>query len=193
MRHDSADTPTTQLSIKANISCFEQFLKNILRKMRESRIANEGDWLQIKFAARNLRRALCVALFISLAVAEGGELTRSLTRQETRDLQSEITVGRRIVVALAKYSKSASEMYGRTTSGLTELSLLTRTATIDVLHAAGYLSDSDTALARRYDAMPQQVSAIATSEQPLLTMHSKLGELVFDMRGTVTVRYDRKQ
>ncbi len=70
---------------------------------------------------------------------------------------------------------------------MNELGLLTRTPTIDVLHAAAYISDSDYALARRYGATPQPIPGNGTMPRPLLTMQSNRGELVFDTRGRVTL------
>ena len=118
--------------------------------------------------------------------------SRPLTPQETKTLERQITLGRRIIAALNQYSKAAREVNGESANmwsrGVTEFGLLTRTPTIDVLHAAGYLNDSDNGLARHYHATPQPVPRNATMAQPLLTMHSELGELVFDTRGAVTVR-----
>jgi len=151
----------------------------------------------LRLASFDSVRWLCVALFISFAVALADQPSRPLTRQETKTVERQITLGRRILAALAEYSKAAHEVTGESASmwsrGMTELGLLTRSPTIDVLHAAGYLTDSDHALARHYHAMPQHVPANATTAQPLLTMHSELGELVFDSRGAVTVRCEGNQ
>ena len=71
--------------------------------------------------------------------------------------------------------------------GMTEFGLLTRTPTIHVLHAVGYLSDSDFALAQRYRATPQPVPAnqgLATR----LTMQTDRGELLFDTQGDIKLR-----
>jgi hypothetical protein len=163
----------------------------------EGRVENEkARSRRLRLASFDLMRWL-VALFISFAVALADQPSRPLTPQETKTLERQITLARHILAALAKYSKAAHEVNGESANmwsrGMNELGLLTRTPTIDVLHAAGYLNDSDNALARHYHATPQHVPGNATMAQPLLTMHSELGELVFDTRGAVTVRCEGNQ
>jgi hypothetical protein len=71
--------------------------------------------------------------------------------------------------------------------GMGQLGLLSRTPTIDVLHAAGYITDSDFTLAAGYRATPQPVPAnqgLATR----LTMQTHRGELLFDTRGDIKLR-----
>jgi hypothetical protein len=137
-------------------------------------------------------RILPIALFVSLSIALADQPPRPLTSQEMKVLQRQITLGRRIVTALARYSKAAYELNGESanmwTRGINQLGLLTRTPTIEVLHAAGYINDSDDALARRYRATPKPVPADVTMAQPLLTMQSERGELVFDTRGDIALR-----
>ena len=137
-------------------------------------------------------RLFGIALVISLSVAVADEPARSLRPGEMKALQQPIAVGRLILDALSQYSNAAvhkvdGESANMWSRGMNQLGLLTRTPTIDVLHAAGYISDSDFALAQRYRATPQPVPAnqgLATR----LTMQTHRGELLFDTRGDIKLR-----
>jgi hypothetical protein len=136
-------------------------------------------------------RLFGIALFISLSGAVADQPGRSLRPDEMKALQQPIVVGRHILDALSQYSNTAREASGESANmwsrGMNQLGLLTRTPTIEVLHAAGYISDSDFTLAQRYRATPQPVPAnqgLATR----LTMQTHRGELVFDTRGDIKLR-----
>jgi hypothetical protein len=136
-------------------------------------------------------RLFAIALFISLSIAVANQPGRSLRPDEMKALQQPIAVGRHILEALSQYSNAAHEVNGESanmwTRGMGQLGLLSRTPTIDVLHAAGYITDSDFTLAQRYRATPQPVPAnqgLATR----LTMQTHRGELLFDTRGDIKLR-----
>jgi hypothetical protein len=137
-------------------------------------------------------RLFGIALFISLSGAVADQPGRSLRPDEMKALQQPIAVGRHILNALSQYSNAAAhEANGESANmwsrGMNQLGLLTRTPTIEVLHAAGYISDSDFTLAQRYRATPQPLPAnqgLATR----LTMQTHRGELLFDTRGDIALR-----
>jgi hypothetical protein len=136
-------------------------------------------------------RLLYFAVFIGFSFARADQPSRSLATDETKSFHVQIALGQRIVAALARYSKAAYEENGESsnmwTRGISELGLLTRTPTIEVLHAVDYIADSDYALARQYHAASHPVPAGAPATQPLLTMQTDTGELFFDTRGLVTL------
>jgi len=127
-------------------------------------------------------RVLAITLLISVGFAVADQPGHSLTPDETKALQQPITVGRHILDALSRYSKASDEA-----NVPTGLSLLTGAPTVEVLHAAGYISDSDLALAQRCHATPQPIPANQASATRL-TMQTDRGELVFDTRGDVILR-----
>ena len=136
-------------------------------------------------------RVFGIALFIALTVASADQVPRALTPYEMKALHSQIALGRNIVSALGQYSKTIYELNGESGNmwnrGMTGLGLLTRTPTVQVLHAAGYITDFDLVLAERYRATPQPVPTtqrLATC----LTMQTDRGELLFDTHGNITVR-----
>jgi hypothetical protein len=69
-----------------------------------------------------------------------------------------------------------------------EFDVMTRMPTIAVLRTGGYISDSDMPLSHRYQVVLQFIPAEAPPTQPLLTMQTDSGELIFDTRGNVTLR-----
>jgi hypothetical protein len=69
-----------------------------------------------------------------------------------------------------------------------EFDVLAWVPTLEVLHAGGYISDSDMSLARRYQAARQLIPANSPPTQPLLTMQTDQGELIFDTRANVALR-----
>ena len=136
-------------------------------------------------------RLFGIVLFVSLSVAVADQPGRPLKPDDMKALQQPVAVGRRILDALSQYSLAAYEVNGESANmwsrGMDRLGLLTRTPTIDILHAAGYISDSDFALAQRYRATPQPVpvnQGLATR----LTMQTHRGELLFDTRGDIALR-----
>ena len=129
-------------------------------------------------------RVLSLALLISLSVAFGSEpTTRSLTSDEAKALRQPTAFGERILAEVSRYKKASEGI-----KIPTEFDVMTRAPTIDVLHAAKYISNSDMVLAHRYQATLQPVPATASPTHPLLTMQTDRGELVFDTRGNITLR-----
>ncbi len=130
-------------------------------------------------------RALSISLLLAAAALFAGEPTtrRPLTAKESAALQEPTTLGHRILNALSRYSKASEPP--KIPAGL---DLLTRVPTIEVLHAGGYISDSDMPLTHRYLATLQPIPPDAPRTQPLLTMQTDRGELIFDTRGNVTLR-----
>jgi hypothetical protein len=129
-------------------------------------------------------RVLSFALVISVSAAFGSEpVARSLTSDEAKALREPTALGERILVQVLRYTK--------TSEGIKippEFDVMTRAPTIDVLHAAGYISESDRVLAHHYQATLQPVPANATPTHALLTMQTERGELIFDIRGQITLR-----
>jgi len=129
-------------------------------------------------------RVLSFALLISVSVAFGSEpAARSLTSDEAKALRQPAALGERILAEASRYTKASEGI-----KIPPELDVLTRAPTIDVLHAAGYIRDSDMALAHRYQATLQFVPASARPTHTLLTMQTERGELIFDRRGNVRLR-----
>ena len=129
-------------------------------------------------------RGLSVILLIAVGSAFADQpTTRPLTPEETVALDEPIAVGGRILAALSRCSKASEQM-----KVPPEFDVLTRVPTIEILRAAGYISDSDASLARRYKAAPQLIPANSPPTQPLLTMQTDQGELIFDTRAHVTLR-----
>jgi hypothetical protein len=129
-------------------------------------------------------RGLSIVLLIAMgSVFADQPTTHPLTAKEAAALQEPIALGHRILNALSRYAQTSEPPMIPA-----ELDLLTRVPTIEILHAAGYISDSDMPLAHRYLATLQPIPPGAPSTQPLLTMQTDRGELILDTRGTVTLR-----
>jgi len=129
-------------------------------------------------------RAVSFTLLISVSVAFASEpTTRSLTSDEAKALRQPTVLGERILVESVAVQEASEGI-----KIPTEFDVMTRAPTIDVLHAAKYISDSEIVLAHRYQATLQPVPATASPTHPLLTMQTDRGELVFDTRGNITLR-----
>jgi hypothetical protein len=130
-------------------------------------------------------RKLPLVLLIAVTSAFGDQPStrRPLTGKESAALEEPTALGHRMLTALARYSKASEPV-----KIPTEFDVMTRTPTIELLHAAGYISDSDTLLSRRYRVVLQLIPAEAPPTRPLLTMQTDSGELIFDTRGNVTLR-----
>jgi hypothetical protein len=132
-------------------------------------------------------RVLSFALVISVSVAFGSEpAARSLTSDEAKALRQPTALGERILAQVSRYRKASEGI-----KIPLEFDVLTRAPTIDVLRAAGYITESDMTLAHRYQATLQPVPANARPTHPLLTMETERGELIFDTRGEITLRQHR--
>ena len=129
-------------------------------------------------------RGLSVLLLIAVGLAFADQSTsRPLTAKETAALQEPIALGGRILAALSRYSTASEQV-----KVPPEYDVLTRVPTIEILHAGGYISDSDMPLTHRYPLALQFIPAEAPPTQPLLTMQTDSGELIFDTRGNVSLR-----
>ena len=130
-------------------------------------------------------RALYICLLIAVGAAFASQpiTGRPLTAKEAAALREPTALGHRILTALSHYPKASEE--AKVPTGL---DLLTQVPTIEVLHAGGYISDSDMSLSHHYHAALQPIPAGAPQTQPLLTMQTDRGELVFDTLGDVTLR-----
>jgi hypothetical protein len=65
--------------------------------------------------------------------------------------------------------------------------LFTTCPTINILHAVGYLNDSDTKLAEQYHVVISP-TYFGKPKEPLVTLQTKYGELNFDLRGKITLQ-----
>jgi len=131
-------------------------------------------------------RELSLLLLIAVSSAFADQPTttrRPLTVKESAALEEPTALGYRILTALARYSKASEQVQVPA-----EFDVMTRTPTIAVLRAGGYISDSDMSLSHHYQVVLQFIPAEAPPTQPLLTMQTDSGELIFDTRGNVTLR-----
>ena len=127
--------------------------------------------------------SLLVLIAVSSAFADQPTTRRPLTAKEPAALEKPITVGHRILTALSRYSKASDQVQLPP-----ELDVSTQVPTIEILHAGGYISDSDMPLTHRYRLALQLIPAEAPPTQPLLTMQTDSGELIFDTRGNIALR-----
>jgi hypothetical protein len=133
-------------------------------------------------------RAFLVSVFAVIGFALAGQpaADHPLTVEASAALREPVALGQRILAALSRYS-SAPKRGDIPTGG----SLLTDNPSIEVLHAGGYIGDSDMTLAARYKATLQAIPAGAPATQPMLTMTVHGGELIFDTQGNVAFRDTR--
>ena len=118
-----------------------------------------------------------------LAFADQQTTLRPLTPADAAALSEAVALGERITRTLAHYFEvTHPPMRIRGDTGL-----ITRTPTIHVLRAVRYLSDADFQLARRYYAALHPMPSEAPATQPLLTMQTDRGVLVFQVSGEVAL------
>jgi hypothetical protein len=127
---------------------------------------------------------LLLLLSLAGAVFAQNQQSRALSTTESVALREPIAVGKRIIAALSRYPVAS----GSTTRATADRSLLTRTPTLDLLHASGYISDTDFAFSHSCHATLQPVPAGASADHPVLRLQTASGELIFDARGEVTIR-----
>jgi hypothetical protein len=120
---------------------------------------------------------------VGLAFAEQPTIRHPLTAKEATALQEPAALGHRMLSALSRYSQASESL-----KVPPEFDVLTRLPTIEVLHAVGFISDSDMRLTRRYQPALLPIPPNAAPTQPLLTLETDRGELIFDTRGNVTLR-----
>jgi hypothetical protein len=118
-------------------------------------------------------RVFCTMVLIAASAAVAGSQP---TVTEAMEL------GQRVLKALFEYPKPSLRM-----NVLRGRDLLTTLPTIEVLHAGGYISDSDVSLCHRYHVALHPIPAGASQAQPMLTMETNRGELVFDTSGDCTL------
>ena len=132
-------------------------------------------------------RRLSVLLVIAVSSAFADQsTTRPLTTEQIVALQEPVALGGRLLAALSRYAKASEQV-----KVPTEFDVSTRVPTIELLHASGCISDSDVTLAYRYRAVPQLIPANSPPTQPMLTMQTDRGELIFDTRAKVALRQDQ--
>jgi hypothetical protein len=122
-------------------------------------------------------RAFCTVVLIAASAAVAGSQPAVTEAME---------LGQRVLKALFEYPNPSVRM-----NVLRGRDLLTALPTIEVLHAAGYISDSDMSLCHRYHVALHPIPAGASQTQPMLTMETDRGELVFDTSGNCTLRQHR--
>ncbi len=130
---------------------------------------------------RPMIRAL-LFLVVSLPAVLAAQPT-PLSSDKAKLLQQPIDLGYRLLAALSRYPKPSAS--ANRTGGV---DLITSVPTVEVLHSAGYVTDSDMVLARRYRATFQSMPAGSNASQPRLSMHTDRGELTFAGDGTVALQ-----
>jgi hypothetical protein len=104
-----------------------------------------------------------------------------LTAVDAAALEEPTALGHRILAGLSHYfefSPALMHIQG-------EVDLVTRTPTIEILHAYRCVSDSDFALCHRYHATLHPVPSDAPATQAVLSMQTDRGVLVFQANGEV--------
>jgi hypothetical protein len=134
-----------------------------------------------------MRAVFLVLLLVSLAFAEQPPTRRALTTADAAALEEPVSAGRRVILGLAHYLEKMPAI----TYGGGGPALLTSTPTVEILHAYRYVTDSDFAVCRRYRATLHTVPPNAPATQPLLTMQTPRGVLVFPLNGEVALEIAR--
>ena len=132
-------------------------------------------------------RAFCLLLFFvaSVGLAQQAPARRPLTTAEAAALEESVALGHRVLAAWARYL----EVTNLSTPIPVGVDVLTRTPTLELLHATHSLGDSDFALSSHYQTRrlpggpnaPQGSSASGT-------MRTDRGEIVVDISGNVTLQ-----
>lgn len=126
----------------------------------------------------SLRLMVLVCCCVSLSAAEPTK--RAISNTEVTALKEPIAVGKRIYFAVRRYyDKQPSRVYP------TGLALFTDSPTIELLHAVGYISDSDFGLARQYRVAIPPV--IVKPTDAVVLMQTRLGELSLDASGHISL------
>ncbi len=126
---------------------------------------------------------LAVAVLASLTFADDMAPARPLTPADAAALEEPTALGRRVLAALSRYL----ELMPASIQFAEDNTLLTRMPTVEVLHATRCLSDADWALCRRYLATLHPLPAASVGPQPLLSMQTARGVLVFQTSGDVVI------
>lgn len=128
-----------------------------------------------------LRCGITIAFACSISAFSSAEPPpRLLTSEQTDALREPLDLGYKLHGALFRYfSRPGKDVPGR------GVDLVTGWPTIDVLHVLGYITDSDMRLVKQYKVSIATVAFQPTD--PVLTMQTKVGQISFDARGTVSL------
>ena len=131
-------------------------------------------------------RALFLLLFFvaSVGLAQQAPARRPLTTAEAAALEECVALGHRVLAAWSRYS----EVTNLSTPISAGVDVLTRTPTLELLHATHSLSDSDLALSSHYQTRLHPVPPNASKDAPILSMRTDRGEIVIDISGNVTLQ-----
>lgn len=132
-------------------------------------------------------RFIAVAFFMyglaSLSAAE--PKSRPLTDRETTILQEPIAIGKTVYNAVCRYYTAL-----RPRDYPVGPALLTESPTVELLHALGYITESELRLAQQYRIAIPPVVVKATDR--LVILDTKSGELSFDTRGNITLNHSSR-
>lgn len=131
-------------------------------------------------------RALCfLLLFVaSVGFAQQAPARRPLTTGEAGALEECVALGHRVLAAWSHYS----DVTTLSTPMSAGVDVITRTPTLELLHATHSLSDSDLALSLHYLTRLHPVPPNAPKDAPILSMRTDRGEIVVDISGNVTLQ-----
>jgi hypothetical protein len=131
-------------------------------------------------------RALYFLLFFvaSVGFAQQAPARRPLTTAEAAALEEPVALGHRVLAAWSRYS----EVTYLSTPIPAGVDVLTRTPTLELLHATHSLSDSDFALSSHYRTRLHPVPPNAPKNAPVLSMHTERGEIVVEISGNITLQ-----
>jgi hypothetical protein len=131
-----------------------------------------------------LRLALAIASMFCVVWASSAEpARRELTAAETAALQEPIDLGKRVYAALCRYWSSSKPVEGAARYP----DLVTASPTVDLLHALGYIADSDMKLTGQYKVVIPPVVG-EKPMAPVVAMQTKYGEISFDIRGEIRLQ-----
>jgi hypothetical protein len=137
--------------------------------------------LHIVFVRRMFRALFLPVIIVSVVMAAQ---PAPLTPDEAKALREPIDLGHRLLAALSRYPQPSAS--SKASAGI---DLITSVPTVELLHSAGYVTDSDLELAHGYRATLQAVPAGSGASQPLLSMHTDRGELTFARDGTLALQH----
>lgn len=131
-------------------------------------------------------RALWLLLFFvaSAGLTQQPPARRPLTPAEAAALDECGRLAHRVLDAWSRYL----EVTNRSTPIRGGVDVLTRTPTLELLHATHSLSDSDLALSLHYQTRLHPVPPNAPKDAPILSMRTDRGEIVVDISGNVTLQ-----
>jgi hypothetical protein len=135
-----------------------------------------------------MRPLYLLLLFVaSGGLAQQAPAPRPLTTAEAAALEEPVALGHRVLAAWSHYS----ELTYLSTPIFAGVDVLTRTPTLELLHATHSLSDSDFALSSHYRTTLHPLPANAPKDAPILSMRTDRGEIVVDISGNITLQPPR--